>query len=312
MGISSSLNAGVSGLNAQANKLATISDNIANSSDLRLQAGGRRLLLDDGQRLEVARTPSAAGAGSPPAACGPMRSGTSTQQGALTTTSNATDLAITGRGFLPVTTSLSIGQATRGDLPFMLTTTGSFTTDNDGYLRTSSGLVLMGWPADHNGDIPGSRATPPIGPRAGADQPLVLRDGADRQRSSSTSTCRPTSQGRRQRRRAHRHHPVLRQRRRVADAGRELHPDGAGDRPPQTTPGRSTSPTRPSGLARHRHADASATCRRTPAAVSASFTGGLRRLTSYDSATGNLALDLGNARRSPSAIGSTDRRSAST
>ena len=31
MGISSSLNAGVSGLNANANKLATISDNIANS-----------------------------------------------------------------------------------------------------------------------------------------------------------------------------------------------------------------------------------------------------------------------------------------
>ena len=31
MGISSSMNAGVSGLNANANKLATISDNIANS-----------------------------------------------------------------------------------------------------------------------------------------------------------------------------------------------------------------------------------------------------------------------------------------
>ena len=35
-----------------------------------------------------------------------------------------------------------------------LTTTGSFRTDADGYLRTESGLVLLGWPALADGTIP--------------------------------------------------------------------------------------------------------------------------------------------------------------
>ena len=46
-------------------------------ADLRLQARGRGLLLDDGQRLRARPTPSAAAAGSPRAASGPTRSGTS-------------------------------------------------------------------------------------------------------------------------------------------------------------------------------------------------------------------------------------------
>ena len=76
MGISSSLNAGVSGLNANANKLATISDNIANSQTYgykRADVDFSSLTVSDTRR----RTPSAAGAGSPPAGCGPTRSGTS-------------------------------------------------------------------------------------------------------------------------------------------------------------------------------------------------------------------------------------------
>ena len=35
----------------------------------------------------------------------------------------------------------------------MLTTTGSFETDAQGYLTTPSGLVLLGWPADANGVV---------------------------------------------------------------------------------------------------------------------------------------------------------------
>jgi flagellar hook protein FlgE len=41
-----------------------------------------------------------------------------------------------------------------GDFPMMLTTTGSFRTDADGYLETETGLVLMGWPAQPDGTIP--------------------------------------------------------------------------------------------------------------------------------------------------------------
>ena len=36
----------------------------------------------------------------------------------------------------------------------MMTRTGSFRTDADGVLRTDSGLVLLGWPADADGTIP--------------------------------------------------------------------------------------------------------------------------------------------------------------
>lgn len=36
----------------------------------------------------------------------------------------------------------------------LLTSTGSFRPNEDGYLVSESGLVLMGWPADADGDIP--------------------------------------------------------------------------------------------------------------------------------------------------------------
>jgi flagellar hook protein FlgE len=35
-----------------------------------------------------------------------------------------------------------------------LTTTGSFRTDANGYLRTASGQILLGWPANLDGSIP--------------------------------------------------------------------------------------------------------------------------------------------------------------
>lgn len=41
-----------------------------------------------------------------------------------------------------------------GATSMMLTTTGSFRTDSEGYLRSSSGLVLLGWPAQPDGTIP--------------------------------------------------------------------------------------------------------------------------------------------------------------
>lgn len=150
MGISSSLNAGVSGLNANANKLATISDNIANS-----QTNGYKRADVDFSSLTVSdvNSPNTVGGGRWFTAGGVRTNAVwdIDQKGALTTTASATDLAITGRGFLPVTNLASVGD-TNTDL--LLTTTGSFKTDADGFLRTSSGLVLMGWAANPDGTIP--------------------------------------------------------------------------------------------------------------------------------------------------------------
>jgi flagellar hook protein FlgE len=152
MGISSSMNAGVSGLNANANKLATISDNIANSQTYgykRSDVDFASMTVSDGS------SPAVAGGGRWFTAGGVRTSAIwdIEAKGALTSTSSATDIALAGRGMLPVTAIASVGQNV-SERPFMLTSTGSFLPDANGYLRTPSGLVLMGWPADLNGNIP--------------------------------------------------------------------------------------------------------------------------------------------------------------
>ncbi|MBT8426209.1 MAG: flagellar hook-basal body complex protein [Silicimonas sp.] len=144
MTISSSLNAGVAGLAANASRLATIADNIANSATYgykRVESDFSSLVIESGEGTYSA---------------GGVRASTQRlidQPGALASTNNATDLAVRGRGFLPVTTSSSVAAQT-GDYPLFLATTGSFRTDADGYLRTTSGITLMGWPAAADGTIP--------------------------------------------------------------------------------------------------------------------------------------------------------------
>lgn len=146
MSISSSLNAGVAGLSANATRLATISDNIANSGTF-----GYKRAAADFDSFVINKAP-----GSGTYSAGGVRATTQRlidEQGALVPTSNALDLAIAGRGMLPVTPSVALN-STSGDRPLMMTTTGSFRADADGVLRTESGLVLLGWPANADGTIP--------------------------------------------------------------------------------------------------------------------------------------------------------------
>ncbi len=75
------------------------------------------------------------------------------ERGSLVSTTNAMDIAVSGRGFLPVIPSVALDNVS-GDQPLMMTTTGSFHTDSEGVLRTDSGLVLLGWPANADGTIP--------------------------------------------------------------------------------------------------------------------------------------------------------------
>lgn len=144
MTISSSLNAGVSGLNANAAVLATISDNIANSQTYgykRAQADFYAVVIH-GQNHT---TYSAGGVRSTS-----MR--LIDERGPLISSSNPTDLAINGRGFFPVTTIDALNDPS-GSYPIALATTGSFRPDEDGVLRTATGEVLMGWPAEADGSI---------------------------------------------------------------------------------------------------------------------------------------------------------------
>lgn len=73
------------------------------------------------------------------------------QRGSLVSTNNSTDLAVRGRGMLPVMRSSQIASGTN---EMLLATTGSFRTNEQGYLVSQSGLVLMGWPAQSDGSIP--------------------------------------------------------------------------------------------------------------------------------------------------------------
>lgn len=144
MTISSSLNAGVAGLQSNATRLASISDNIANSSTY-----GYKRVSTDFESMVISSSGGSYSAGGVRA----TNTRLIDERGPLVSTSNATDLAVRGRGLLPVAQSAEV-KAGNGDTQMLLTTTGSFRTDADGYLVSQSGLVLMGWPALPNGEIP--------------------------------------------------------------------------------------------------------------------------------------------------------------
>lgn len=143
MTISSSLNAGILGLSANATRLATISDNIANSSTYgyrRAETEFNALVMDNSGGSYTA-------------------GGVTTtnlrlvdQRGSIVSTDNATDLAVRGRGLLPVVAA-SQYQA-EGEPELLLTSTGSFRLNEEGYLMNPSGYYLMGWPANLDGSIP--------------------------------------------------------------------------------------------------------------------------------------------------------------
>jgi flagellar hook protein FlgE len=141
----SSFNAGISGLNANSTRLSAISDNIANTGTQgykRVVASFHSMVLGGGSHYG-------------PYIAGGVRASTLRlidERGALTTSSNATDLAVNGRGFLPVTSFTAV-QRGDGNLPLMLATTGSFRPDAQGYLRNPANMVLLGWPANADGTI---------------------------------------------------------------------------------------------------------------------------------------------------------------
>jgi len=168
MSITSSLNAGVAGLNANAARLATISDNIANSSTY-----GYRRAETDFDALVL-------GGSSGGYVAGGVRVSTMRvidQGGPLVGTSNPLDLAISGRGMLPVR---DIADVQSGEPSLLLVPTGSFMRDADGFIRTDNGLMLLGWPANRDG-------TMPIYPRTSVSGLQPVRIDAS-QRSSDPTT----------------------------------------------------------------------------------------------------------------------------
>ncbi|MEM1287907.1 MAG: flagellar hook-basal body complex protein [Pseudomonadota bacterium] len=146
MTISSSLSAGVSGLAANATKLATISDNIANSNTYGYKRATAEFQSFVIMGVSGSATYSAGGVQ-------PVTTRLIDEQGPLVATSHPLDIAVTGRGMLPVTTEVALDSGVDNG-PIVMTTTGSFRTDAEGILKTETGLVLLGWPAESDGSIP--------------------------------------------------------------------------------------------------------------------------------------------------------------
>ncbi|MFV0474787.1 MAG: flagellar hook protein FlgE [Pikeienuella sp.] len=144
MTLSSSLNAGVAGLNVNASRLGAISDNIANS-----QTAGYKRAGTEFASLVISET------GASKYAAGGVTSTSYRlvdEKGGLTGSENPTDIAVSGRGLAPVTQVSALDNP--DSMPVRFVTTGSFRLNEDGYLTTPSGLALLGWPADRDGTVP--------------------------------------------------------------------------------------------------------------------------------------------------------------
>ncbi|EAR53140.1 flagellar hook protein FlgE, putative [Oceanicola granulosus HTCC2516] len=170
MTISSSLNASVAGLTANASRLATIADNIANSSTF-----GYKRATTDFHSMVLNTTEGTYSAGG-------VRVTTQRlidQRGSIVSTDNVTDLAVRGRGMMPVSTEAALGTGNASS-QFLLTSTGSFRVDDQGYLASQSGLILMGWPAGIDGNVPAF-------PRDTADGLQPIRINANQSAGEATT-----------------------------------------------------------------------------------------------------------------------------
>jgi len=118
---------GVSGMNAQANRLSTVADNIANSGT----TGYKRSSTEFSSLI----IPSTGGNYTSGGVTTTVRTSIS-QQGDLKYTTSGSDLAINGNGFFVVENS--------SGTPF-LTRAGSFVPDGEGDLVNAAGFYLMGY-----------------------------------------------------------------------------------------------------------------------------------------------------------------------
>ena len=127
MSIFGMMRTSVSGLAAQANKLSTVGDNIANSSTV----GYKKASVEFSSLV----LNSQGGTYSPGGVETDVRYGIS-QQGALSFTSSQTDLAVSGEGFFVVTD---------GEGQSLLTRSGAFVLNGESELVNASGFKLMGY-----------------------------------------------------------------------------------------------------------------------------------------------------------------------
>jgi flagellar hook protein FlgE len=139
MSLIDSLNAATSGMNAQSDALANISNNVANSQTIGFK--GNSTTFED--YLGATATGEIE-----PGAIVAQSQASNTLQGTVTQVSDPTAMAISGNGFFAV--QQPSGQTANGQTTFnpqqYYTQAGNFTPNAQGYLVNSTGYVLDGYP----------------------------------------------------------------------------------------------------------------------------------------------------------------------
>ncbi|MEZ5661377.1 MAG: flagellar hook protein FlgE [Burkholderiaceae bacterium] len=127
---------GLSGLNAAARNLDVIGHNVSNANTVGAKT----------TRVEFADMYASAGASATFTGLGVTVQDVNQQftQGDLTSTNNPLDMAVNGSGFFRI-------ESPAGEITY--TRNGQFKLDQEGYIVTSAGNRLTGFPADDNGRI---------------------------------------------------------------------------------------------------------------------------------------------------------------
>lgn len=164
MSLTGALNSSISALLAQSNALATVADNIANSSTV----GYKTVSTSFASLVTGSNQTSGYSSG------GVLTSTRSnvTGQGLLSSSTISTNIAIQGNGFFPVRSS-------DGGSEVYYTRDGQF-DEVDGYLM-NNGYSLLGWKTDADGNVVGSTT-------ASALQPIQIKDIASTASATSKAS----------------------------------------------------------------------------------------------------------------------------
>jgi flagellar hook protein FlgE len=141
MSILRAMYAGVSGLTAEAGALGVVGDNVANSNTIGFKQS-RAVFADV--------LGAAVGSGQPGAGVRMTRTQQIFSQGALTSTGQATDVALSGDGFLVVAGNVD------GMTGNFYTRAGQLTLDAEGGLVTPQGFAVQGYQSDGKGGLSSS------------------------------------------------------------------------------------------------------------------------------------------------------------
>ncbi|WP_275296433.1 flagellar hook-basal body complex protein [Sulfitobacter geojensis] len=139
MSISSALQTGVSGLQANSKAVGSISENIANANTIGYRRGF----------VHMVTTTASGGNKEGVLSVAAVDEVDISSAGGLISTQSTTDLAIGGNGFFAVSINPNDPIATN----YLLTRAGSFLPDENGDLRNAAGYYLAGYPFGLDGTI---------------------------------------------------------------------------------------------------------------------------------------------------------------